>query len=136
MLGRWLQGGNSSSRESAPGDEYLVDFDRIEEFVGDAECMGEVMAEFEAAALADITLLRNRIAQNDGHAACRFAHRLKGAALTIGARRLAVAAEGVERALSAHDPEQTIASVEGLQQELEQLLAAMKERKEFAVASH
>jgi HPt (histidine-containing phosphotransfer) domain-containing protein len=142
MLARWLHLDDSppadSSARQAPfeptGDEKLVDFARIEEFVGSAEGVAEVLVEFRAAALADIAALKACLVDNDVGEACRLAHRIKGAARTIGAQRLAAAAEEVERAARLRDLPNARLGAECLLQDLKRLLAATGAIKESHVA--
>jgi len=63
----------------------------------------ELLANFRQACVADSMMLKHAAATRDGPVVARVAHRIKGAAATIGARRLAEVGGDVETAGLAAD---------------------------------
>ncbi|MGQ0654264.1 MAG: ATP-binding protein [Betaproteobacteria bacterium] len=81
---------------AAAGREPLIDRARIRELAGGPDGIAEVLSELDAAVRADIADLQAALGRGDAAAVKRAAHRIKGAALTIGAGRLAALAAQVE----------------------------------------
>jgi HPt (histidine-containing phosphotransfer) domain-containing protein len=133
-LARWL--GGESALPAPPMEardrtrrDHPIDRARIEQLVGGREGMAGVLAEVEAGAREDIAALQVALEAADGTAIRRAAHRIKGSARTIGARRLAAAAVRVEEAPDSLDSV-VLRGVHALIDELKSVIAATRaERK-------
>ncbi|QWP77827.1 response regulator [Lysobacter sp. K5869] len=110
-LRRWLppsaSGESATDSALAPGTDLgrVLDLDVLHSLLadsggGDADA---VLAEFLAAADEDFDGLRAAAEAQDAVALSRHAHRLKGAALLIGAQELGEAAQALERAARARE---------------------------------
>jgi CheY-like chemotaxis protein/HPt (histidine-containing phosphotransfer) domain-containing protein/anti-sigma regulatory factor (Ser/Thr protein kinase) len=82
-----------------PGAERAIEPAALAEITGgDAAAEREVLAQFMRYGMEDARSLRVAIASRETEAVARFAHRIKGAAGSIGAARLASACGHVEAA--------------------------------------
>jgi two-component system, NarL family, sensor histidine kinase EvgS len=107
--------------KTARGNQ-MIDRRRIEELAGGPEGIAEVLAELESAVRGDIAELQAAIAGGDMPAVRRAAHRIQGAALSIGSEGLAATAAQVEQAT--HEPAEAQRAAEELLQELNSVLEA------------
>jgi HPt (histidine-containing phosphotransfer) domain-containing protein len=119
-LARWLE--SDAGVRSAP-PEGVIDRARIQELVGTPAGVAEVLAGVEASARRDIVSLQSAIETKNGAVVRAAAHRIKGSALNLGARRLAAAAVRVERAPDALESPEMVAGVRRLIEELKVVLA-------------
>ena len=115
-----------ADRSGAAGHEPLIDRARIRELAGGPEGIAEVLAELDTAVRADIADLQTALDRSDAAAVRRAAHRVKGAALTIGAERLAALAARVEEATQAPDTPLPHDGARALLEELKGVLAAAR----------
>lgn len=104
----------------------LIDRARIRELAGGPEGIAEVLAELDTAVRADIADLQAALDRGDAPSVRRAAHRVKGAALTIGAARLAALAAQVEEASGAADMPLPRDGAGALLEELKGVLAAAR----------
>jgi len=138
-LARWL-GSEAGLRSAppAPRAEALhdgpIDRARMQELLGSPEELAVVLATVEATVRADITMLQNALARNQTGALRQVGHRIRGSALTIGAKRLAAAAGAVEHAPDPLDTEETRLRVHALIEELKKVLAALRAEPKAAAA--
>jgi len=123
------------SDESANGDCDQPAFDPgfIEELAGDPESVLEVLDEFRTAALADVRALQAGLDDKNGREVRRLAHRIKGAARTIGSHRLSELAGTLEQTSTMPDSDQVNALAQSVMKELDRVLTAI-ERTEDAHA--
>lgn len=104
-LGRYAKGGEVSPEEGilspeAPEAAPPLPVDRsvlADEVGDDPELMGELYRHFLATHREDMALMEKTLAGGDRDALRRAAHRIKGAAASVGARPLAKASEDLER---------------------------------------
>ncbi len=138
-LARWLgvdAGLRAAPREHAEAGprEAPIDRARIQELVGGPEGLAVVLAGVEDSARADIGVLQAALHARDGEAVRRAAHRIKGSALNLGAKRLAAAATRVEGAPDALESPEMVNGVHVLIEELKVVLAATRPGPEAAAA--
>jgi CheY-like chemotaxis protein len=139
-LTRWL-GTEAVLRAAAPGNRGAeprgpaIDRAHILELVGGPDGVASVLAQVEAGARADITGLQAALDAADEAALRLAAHRIKGSALTIGARSLAAAAMRVEDAPLGRDAPHMAQAVHALVQELKRVLAATRSDGAAAAAA-
>jgi PAS domain S-box-containing protein len=137
-LSRWLgseaglRSTPSAARAGAAHDDPL-DRAHIAELVGSAEAVAELLAEVRTGARADIAALQAALQAGDGGAVRQAAHRIRGSAMTIGAKRLAAAAGRLERAPDALDA-QLASAVHALIEDLKAVLAATGAERNAAAA--
>ena len=108
---------------TAGGDASLFDHGRLGEICSSAAALQALMAEFAAACRADAAALQAARDHGDRGAIGRVAHRLCGAARTMGAARLAGASERLERAAGRPDAAGLHAALEAVTPELDRVLA-------------
>jgi HPt (histidine-containing phosphotransfer) domain-containing protein len=101
------------------------DRSRIEQLTGGAEGIAEVLAGLESAVRGDIDELHSALARGELAAVRSAAHRIKGAALSIGSQRLAATAARVEEATK-RDVVEAQDAVEALLEELNRVLEAAR----------
>jgi len=81
-------------------------FDRertLEKLCGDDDLLGHVVSIFLENCAGSTSELRESLARNDSAVARAVSHRLKGGALSVGARRVAACAHTLEGAIAAED---------------------------------
>jgi signal transduction histidine kinase/HPt (histidine-containing phosphotransfer) domain-containing protein/FixJ family two-component response regulator len=105
--------------------ENLIDRARIEELAGGPDGIAEVLSELEAGVRADILELQAALAGGEPAAVRRAAHRIKGAARTIGSDRVAAMAAVLEEAATAEFSDAQRAA-QALLEELKGVLAAAR----------
>jgi PAS domain S-box-containing protein len=124
-LGKPLALGKSRGRtKAARSDARLIDRTRIEELAGGPEGIAEVLSGLEGAVRGDIAELQSALARGDLPAVRSAAHRIKGAALSIGSDRLAATALRVEQAT--RDPAGALLATDELLEELNSVLEAAR----------
>jgi len=138
-LARWL--GTEAVVRTAPPERRAgssggspIDRERIEELVGSPGEVAGVLAEVEASARTDIVALQAALEAGDAAAIRRAAHRIKGSAMSLGAKRLAAAARRLDQAPEALDSAQRASAVRTLIEELKAVLAAAREGGDAAAA--
>jgi CheY-like chemotaxis protein len=137
-LSRWL-GSEAGLRGAPPGPgpravhNDPIDRAHIAELAGSAEAVAELLAEVHAGARADIAALQAALEAGDGGAVRQAAHRIRGSAMTIGAKRVAAAAGRLERAPDALDA-QLASAVQALIEDLKAVLAASGAERKSAAA--
>jgi HPt (histidine-containing phosphotransfer) domain-containing protein len=114
----------SPAPRAGASSDAPIDRARIEELAGNADGVAYVLGEVEAGARHDILALRAALANGDIAALRLVAHRIKGSALTIGAKRAAEAATSLERAGEASDKAELSRAVQVLTEELNSVLDA------------
>jgi HPt (histidine-containing phosphotransfer) domain-containing protein len=128
-LARWL-GADAGLRTEPRGEavpvarESVIDRERILELVGSASGVATVLGSVESAARRDIVALQAAIEAKDGASVRSAAHRIKGSALNLGAKRLAAAAARVERVPDRLEAKEPVAGVQALIAELELVVGA------------
>ena len=126
-LGVDLNLGAADRAGAGPGGrEASIDRARIRELAGGPEGIAEVLSELDTAVRADICDLQAALARSDAAAVRRAAHRIKGAALTIGAGRLAALAARVEESTEKPDTPLPHDGAQALLEELKGVLAAAR----------
>jgi PAS domain S-box-containing protein len=118
---KFAQGG----REKGARGAKAFDRSRIEQLTGGAEGIAEVLAGLESAVRGDIDELHSALARGELAAVRSAAHRIKGAALSIGSQRLAATAARVEEATK-RDVVEAQDAVEALLEELNRVLEAAR----------
>jgi two-component system sensor histidine kinase/response regulator len=96
---QWLPGGRSDPVPATPIDRKVLG----EYSGGDAAAEREILAQFRSHHRADEEALRKALAGRDPQSIVQAAHRMRGAAASIGARGLAAACASIERAARAND---------------------------------
>jgi CheY-like chemotaxis protein/HPt (histidine-containing phosphotransfer) domain-containing protein len=119
-LAQWLGG-------AAPG-AAPIDGARIRQLAGDAAGVSEVLAQLESGVRADIAALQVALESANWLAVRRAAHRIKGSALTIGARKLAALAARVLDAPTSAEGTRLARRAGALLTELERVLVAARSR--------
>ena len=117
----------SKARTRAPRHD-AIDRARMQQLVGGPDGMAGVLSEVEAGARDDIAALEGALHAGDDAALRAAAHRIKGSALTIGARGLAAAATRLEEAPG------VASSVQALIEELKAVIAATRGDRNVANA--
>jgi CheY-like chemotaxis protein len=123
-LGKPLVLARARGRPRAASGDRLLDRARIEELAGGPEGIAEVLAGLEGAVRADIAELQSALARGDLSAVRGAAHRIKGAALSIGSERLAATAAKLEQAT--REPAEALLATEDLLDELNSVLEAAR----------
>ena len=101
-----------------------IDDDVLHELTGgDPEVAAEVLQDFVEACRADMAALDEALAAGDAEAVRRLAHRVKGAARVVGARRVAQVAQHLETAAATAGD---LASMRRLAGELAAALASVE----------
>jgi two-component system, NarL family, sensor histidine kinase EvgS len=138
-MARWL--GSEAGLRSAPPvpradrlQDMPINLALIEELLGGPEEVALVMSTVEASIRADITMLQNALARNRGEGLRLAGHRIRGSALTIGAKRLAAAASAVEQAPDVLDTQEARGRVHALIDELKAVVAAIRTEPDAAAA--
>jgi len=114
-LGRWLP------LPAHPDDVVLDPSVLAEVSAGDSSLEREIILRFYGENVADVRTLERAFRANELEELTRCAHRMKGAARTVGAKRLAAACESLERAGRSNDRAGIEASLGGLNEELARL---------------
>jgi CheY-like chemotaxis protein len=123
-LGKPLALAKPRGRAKAARGDKLIDRSRIEELAGGPEGIAEVLAGLEEAVRGDIAALQSALARGDLSAVRSTAHRIKGAALSIGSARLAATAARLEQAT--REPAEALLATEDLLDELDSVLEAAR----------
>jgi CheY-like chemotaxis protein len=123
-LGKPLALTKPRGRTKGVRGDKLIDRSRIEELAGGAEGIAEVLAGLESAVRADIAELQSALARGDLSNVRSAAHRIKGAALSIGSERLAATAARLEQAT--REPAEALLATEDLLDELNSVLEAAR----------
>jgi PAS domain S-box-containing protein len=123
-LGKPLVLARPRGRPRAARGDNLLDRARIEELAGGPEGIAEVLAGLEGAVRGDIAELQSALARGDLSAVRGAAHRIKGAALSIGSERLAATAARLEQAT--REPAEALLATEDLLDELNSVLEAAR----------
>jgi PAS domain S-box-containing protein len=138
-LVRWL--GAEAGLRTAPGvarrgtvGDNPIDRARIVELVGGADGLAKVLASVESSARADIATLQSAIEAKDGATVRYAAHRIKGSALTLGAKRAAAAAIRVEHVPDKLDAPELVSAVQALIEELKSVVSATGTDRNVAAA--
>ena len=123
-LGKPLALAKPRGRTKAARGDKLIDRARIEELAGGPEGIAEVLSGLESAVRADIAELQSALARGDLPNVRSAAHRIKGAALSIGSERLAATAARLEQAT--REPAEALHATEDLLDELSSVLEAAR----------
>jgi signal transduction histidine kinase/CheY-like chemotaxis protein/HPt (histidine-containing phosphotransfer) domain-containing protein len=115
-LAQWLR---------APGGS-AIDRARIEQLAGGADGIAEVLTQLETGIRADIAALQAALESEDAAALRSAAHRIKGSALTVGARRLAALASSLMAVPAEAGAPQLASGAHVLLGELEQVLSSAR----------
>jgi HPt (histidine-containing phosphotransfer) domain-containing protein len=95
---RRLDGAGNGTGPEAAGGGAQIDGAVLDELTGgDSELAGAIVCDFVTASREDFRALELALAGRDLDAARRQAHRLKGAARTVGAHAIGDLAEQIER---------------------------------------
>ncbi len=99
----------------------------LERFDGDVEIYREIAGAFLESGVTDSRGLSESFASGDAKKALYFAHKIKGAALTVGADALAAAAGKLEAILRAEGPAPSPDLVSSVASETDNALGEMVE---------
>ena len=92
-----------TAASAVSADGYELDAAALDELTGgDAELAASLVEDFFETSRSDLGALRDALNARDGDDVRRQAHRIKGAARTVGARGIASLAERLEAAAAAH----------------------------------
>ncbi len=115
----------SSQKDTA---ECPVDWDFVMETCGDEEII-EVIADSFLGSLPDmVQSLRNAIDGGNGKEILLYAHKIKGSALNLGARKLADKAESIEKAGDDGDVQRTRELLGAMVTEFDKVITFLSER--------
>jgi len=96
-----VKDGSVSDSESTLSDKLVFDFEKLMSLFDDRSFVVEMVGEFAAKLPTYQSELRSSYQQQDAEQAYQIAHKLKGAAGTLGAGRIHEVADQLQ--LSAHD---------------------------------
>ena len=125
---RWLSSTRDESKpEPAPeplNDESLLDRSVLQELFGDDDAtIGKLIGTFVQTTRASLADIDEAFDESNAGAISEIAHRMKGSARMIGARKLSVVAEAIEKAAKAGDVIAAKAHQRQLQSAVEKTLA-------------
>lgn len=123
--GRLPTAGDPAAQALPVFDEKAL-YDRL---TGDEEMVGMIIEEFLSYMPAQLKELRELVEEGKAELAGRQAHKIKGAAATVGGEILREAAETMEQAGWDGDLEQLQGLISNLERQFSRLAAAMIERK-------
>ncbi|APC18403.1 hybrid sensor histidine kinase/response regulator [Pseudomonas frederiksbergensis] len=108
--------------ETQPASAVEIDLGSLEELAGpDRSLINKLLAELAASNAEDLTRLQGFYRQRDRMGLRELAHRIKGGAQMVKARRLVLGCEQLEVACRAFDETSLSQAVEVLQEAMEQL---------------
>ena len=121
--------GMPTDEQSAPGIDTLIDFAALEKLVrGDQCAMHELLSDLAVSNQEDAAHLSESLREQNLEDLAGLAHKLKGGARIVKARRLISACEALEAACDAGSDEQTVQQAgTALEHEIFSLAAAIKE---------
>ncbi|MET0606982.1 MAG: response regulator, partial [Beijerinckiaceae bacterium] len=125
---RWLSSTRDESKpEPVPeplNDESLLDRSVLQELFGDDDAtIGKLIGTFVQTTRASLADIDEAFDESNAGAISEIAHRMKGSARMIGARKLSVVAEAIEKAAKAGDVIAAKAHQRQLQSAVEKTLA-------------
>jgi len=105
VLAKWLRTASPGASAQQPPEDpkprgpMIFDQDALlRRLLGDRNLAGAILRSFVGGCPGRLNELRQRIAEADASGACRLAHTLKGAAVTVAAEELCAFAEAIEQA--------------------------------------